>query len=595
MPSLHFLHPTQNGPKQIRLFKKITTLGADAANDIPLKDDSIEASHAYIVFDGRQYTISGVSKKSPITVNGRKVRSASLAHKDVVSLGDLSFTLDLFDELGASPRDHLQLELAGFRKLHEFTEKLMSGGSLEELLNHVIDLVIELTGADNGFLILKREDQGLDFTVARNLNRESIENAMSEVSDSIISRALESRRSIIVSDALNDREFGGSASVMNLKLNSVMCVPLITRSTLLGLLYVGSRKATNLFMPDQLQLLELIAAQASLLIQNAILVNELKLGKKELSERIEQLRYGQMIGSCDGMREVFKKIERIAPIDIPVLIQGETGTGKELVAKEIHHASPRVKGPFVAINCGAIPRELLESELFGHLRGAFTGAVATKMGKFKAANGGTLFLDEVGDMPIELQVKLLRALEERRIVPVGDTKGEDIDIRIVAATNRPLEKAIQEGKFREDLYYRLNVVTLWLPPLRERGGDALLIAKYILNRYAGEYDRKIKGFSPRAIEAIHRHAWPGNVRELENRIKKAIIMAEKNLIEPEDLDLSQDSSPAIRPLAEAREEFQRTYILEALRRNGGNRTKTALMLDVDPRTIFRYLEKIGDE
>jgi transcriptional regulator with PAS, ATPase and Fis domain len=238
---------------------------------------------------------------------------------------------------------------------------------------------------------------------------------------------------------------------------------------------------------------------------------------------------------------VFRKVEKIAPTDISVLITGETGTGKELIAREIHARSPRAGKPFVTINCGAIPENLLESELFGHVKGAFTGAVANKQGKFQAADGGTLFLDEIGEMPLELQVKLLRAIQERVVVRVGDTRAESVDIRILAATNRDLEKEIAGGRFREDLYYRLNVVNLQLPPLRARGEDVIVIARYLLSRYTREFDAKVKGFSPNASVAMRKHNWPGNIRELENRIKKAIVLCESTVIGPDDLGLTADS------------------------------------------------------
>ena len=278
-----------------------------------------------------------------------------------------------------------------------------------------------------------------------------------------------------------------------------------------------------------------------------------------------------------------------------MLITGETGTGKELIAREIHNRSPRAGKPFITINCGAIPENLLESELFGHVKGAFTGAVANKQGKFQAADGGTLFLDEIGEMPIELQVKILRALQERVVYRVGDTRPETCDIRILAATNRDLEKEIAAGRFREDLYYRLNVVNVELPPLRERGDDVLVIARYLLSRYSREYDVKVKGLSPNAAVAIRKHAWPGNIRELENRIKKAIVLCESSVIGPDDLGLTGDVLPQILTLAEAKDKFQRDYINEVLALNNGNRTKTARDLGVDPRTVFRHLEKESDE
>ncbi len=340
-----------------------------------------------------------------------------------------------------------------------------------------------------------------------------------------------------------------------------------------------------------MRVLTVLAAQASLIVANALLLNELQVDNKKLAERLEAVRFGEIVGTSPPMQAVYRKVEKIAPTDISVLITGETGTGKELIAREIHTRSPRAGKPFVTINCGAIPENLLESELFGHVKGAFTGAVANKLGKFQSADGGTLFLDEVGEMPLELQVKLLRAIQERVVVRVGDTRSESVDIRILTATNRDLEKEIAGGRFREDLYYRLNVVNLQLPPLRARGEDVIVIARYLLSRYTREFDAKVKGFSPNATVAMRKHAWPGNIRELENRIKKAIVLAESTVIGPDDLGLSADNLPAILTLAEAKDKFQREYINEVLAVNNGNRTKTARDLGVDPRTIFRHLEK----
>jgi transcriptional regulator with PAS, ATPase and Fis domain len=294
------------------------------------------------------------------------------------------------------------------------------------------------------------------------------------------------------------------------------------------------------------------------------------------------------------MRAVYRRVDKVAATDVSVLITGETGTGKELIAREIHDRSDRSDGPFVTINCGAIPENLLESELFGHARGAFTGAVAARAGKFQAADRGTLFLDEIGEMPMNLQVKILRAIQERTVTRVGETRSEKVDIRIVAATHRVLPDLIASNLFREDLYYRLNVVNLHLPPLRARGDDVVLLAKFLLSKFAEELNPKVKGFTPNALIAIRKYEWPGNVRQLENRIKKAIVLCDKTLVGPEDLDLFPETLSAIMTLATAREEFQRRYILEVLERNNGNRTKTARDLGVDPRTIFRYLEKEPD-
>jgi transcriptional regulator with PAS, ATPase and Fis domain len=277
-----------------------------------------------------------------------------------------------------------------------------------------------------------------------------------------------------------------------------------------------------------------------------------------------------------------------------VLILGETGTGKELVAREVHRLSGRKKGPFISINCGAIPENLLESELFGHKKGAFTGAVADKIGKFEAAMTGTIFLDEIGEMPANLQVKLLRVLQERTIERVGDLQPRPIDIRVVAATNKEVDGEIREGRFREDLLYRLNEVTLDLPPLRERGDDIIQLARYFLNQYADQYGSRARGFTNDCTKAMKAYFWPGNVRQLESRIKKAVIMSDRALLNSEDLGILKSERRHIRPLAEAEEAFKLQYVREILEMNNWNKAQTARDLDVDPRTIFRYIEKFDD-
>jgi len=300
---------------------------------------------------------------------------------------------------------------------------------------------------------------------------------------------------------------------------------------------------------------------------------------------------------------VYNRVEKVAGTDITVLVTGETGTGKELIAREVHNRSPRAKGPFITVNCGAIPENLIESELFGHVKGSFTGAVANQIGKFHAADKGTIFLDEVGELPLQLQVKLLRVLQEKQIQRVGEAKTMPIDVRVVAATNRDLADEVRHGRFREDLFFRLNVIGIELPPLRERGDDVLLIARYLAKRYAKEYGRDIdpnKAFAVSAHHAMMKFAWPGNIRQLENHIKKALVLAEGPQITAKDLDLeapegAKNDDQLILPLAEAREAWQREYINRILALNGGNRTKTARDLGVDPRTIFRHLEKEGKD
>jgi transcriptional regulator with GAF, ATPase, and Fis domain len=423
------------------------------------------------------------------------------------------------------------------------------------------------------------------------VQREALHDASGAVSDSIVSKVIETKRPIIVSDALTDTTFGKSESVIALKLSSVMCVPLLNQGEIVGALYVANDEIKHLFDRRQLDLLTIYASQASLILQNAMLLSALRADKEKLSAELSDKRFGEIIGACPSMMEVFRKLQKVAATDISVLITGETGTGKELIARELHRRSNREKGPFVTVNCGAIPENLIESEMFGHVKGAFTGAIASRPGKFQLADGGTLFLDEVGELPQQMQVKLLRALQERVVFRVGDNRPEKCDIRIISATNRNLDEMIKTGDFREDLYYRLNVVNLWLPPLRERGDDVFIIAKVLLSKYAEELGSPVRGFSPIALAGIRKYSWPGNIRQLENRIKKALVLCDKTLLGPEDLDLGEDAQTQIVPLEKAKEDFQRRYVLDVLERNNGNRTQTARDLGVDPRTIFRYLEK----
>ncbi len=598
MPSIKWVRPAGR-PKIFSVYKKITSLGRATANDVAIDDRSMAEHHAQIVFDGKAFNLNEVDLEADIQVNQKKKRRVRLEHGDRIDLGKVELHFSLFDEAdrdedeeGASTGVSDERSVAaGMRQLHELSQRLMQARDMNEKLSLLMDAVIAATHAAKGFLVLLEAGE-TRVAVARNLGGKNVEGA--QLSDSIIARVIETRQPLIVSDALSDTHFGRSESVMNLQLASVMCAPLLAEGQLLGLIYLGNDSVRGLFGEAALEILTVFAAQASLLLQNAQLLDQLRNDKGELEKQLHEKRFGDIVGTNPSLVEVFRKVEKVAGTDISVLITGETGTGKELIAREVHRRSPRKDGPFVVVNCGAIPENLMESELFGHVRGAFTGAVATRAGKFQAAHQGTLFLDEIGELPLGLQVKLLRALQERTVTKVGDTKPERVDIRVVAATNRDLEAEIKKGAFREDLFYRLNVVNLHLPPLRERGDDTVLLAKFLLAKYAEELNPKVKGFTPNALIAIRKYEWPGNVRQLENRLKKAIVLCDKTLIGPEDLDLFAEALAPIMTLTQAREDFQRRYILEVLERNNGNRTKTARDLGVDPRTIFRYLEKEDD-
>ena len=340
--------------------------------------------------------------------------------------------------------------------------------------------------------------------------------------------------------------------------------------------------------PVQLDVLRVVLQRASYLAN-------LELEKRELQKRSGKNEFEGLVGDSPQIQDIFRMVRRVAPSDVPVLITGESGTGKELVARAIHRQSPRQAAPFVPINCGAIPETLLESELFGYERGAFTGATQQRKGRIESAQGGTLFLDEIGDIPLGLQVKLLRFLQDHEINRLGGKEAIAVDARIIAATNIDLQKAINEGRFREDLYYRLCVVSVAVPSLRERGSDVPLLARTFLMKFSEELKKPLKGFTPEAVDALTSHGWPGNVRELENRIKRAVVMAEGRYVTPEHLELQaavqgRGDTPSLKASRESRE---KDLVRLAMEKADGNISRAAAELGISRPTLYQLLARYG--
>ena len=586
--------------RTVPLLRTLTSAGRTADNGIVIDHPSVPGCAVQLErsADSLRITALASSRKAFPRVGGKAVQEAVLHPGESLTLGEVRLTVCLPQAPGAVSAEANEAAPAepsapsgddAMATLLKFSEAMLGNYQIGPLLRLMMDQVIALTHADRGFLLLM--ENGVPVVkVARNPKRENIPDASVLMSESIVRKVLETRQPQLVHDALSDPDFCQSASVLTRGFLSVLCTPLVEKGEVIGLIYLGNDRYAHRFGAQALELLKIWSAQGSLILSNALLMNELKTDNETLREVMDTQHFGGLIGTSAAMRDIYRKIARVASANVSVLIVGETGTGKELVAREIHQRSPRAKGPFVTINCGAIPENLLESELFGHLRGAFTGAVATRRGKFQAADGGTLFLDEIGEMPLNLQVKILRALQERVVTKVGDSRADPIDIRVVAATNRVLKDEIRAGRFREDLYYRLNVVELELPPLRARGDDIPLLAGAFLGQSVQELGGKVKGFSSGALTAMRRYAWPGNVRELENRIKKAVVLADRAMLSDADLELDAGLPREIMTLAQAKEDFQRRYIDQVLEMNSGNRTQTARDLDVDPRTIYRHLE-----
>ena len=399
---------------------------------------------------------------------------------------------------------------------------------------------------------------------------------------------------MLSNDALESPGFVEAASLLATQTRSLLAVPLTASDATLGVIYLATSDPIAWFDEDHLQLVTAIAAVAAIAIEKLRHVEWLESENLRLREELELS--ADMIGESQRMRDVYQRIARVAPTDSTVLILGESGTGKELAARAIHQNSPRANSPFVAINCAALTETLLESELFGHERGAFTGAIAQKKGKLEIAQGGAIFLDEIGEMPLSQQAKLLRVLQEREFERVGGTRTLKADIRVIAATNRNLETAITQGAFRQDLYYRLNVVTLTLPPLSERQSDIPLLASYFITKYAAKCKRQIRGLSPAARAALLAYDWPGNVRELENAIERAVVLGSDEMIQPEDLPEAllevESTETGSADYHEAVKEAKKQLILRACEQSGSY-VEAARLLNVHPNYLHRLIRNLN--
>jgi Nif-specific regulatory protein len=425
-------------------------------------------------------------------------------------------------------------------------------------------------------------------------------------SRSVVRRVLRERAAVLVGNAA--AEMSGTASIMGARIQSTIGVPLWDGEVLRGVIQCDNRTTAALFRERDLDLLLGISAQATLAIENARLLQRLRLAEEQLRgenrylKSKEERRRIDIIGESPAMRELFRQVEKVTDTRATVCIEGETGTGKELIASVVHYQGRRRDKLFVAQNCAAVPDNLLESELFGHRKGAFTGAVEDKKGLFEVADGGTLFLDEIGEMSLGLQAKLLRVLQEGEIRSIGSTQSRQVDVRIICATNRSLEKEVAAGRFRQDLYYRLKVFPLRLPPLRERREDIPRLCEHFLRRYAGELKKVVGGFVPEAMDQLVAYGWPGNVRELENEVQRLVIQ-----VEPGAFITSELLSPQIRQveglldriapkkgtLKDMMEEVERWLLQQALREHGGNKTKTAETLGITREGLHKKLAKFG--
>jgi Nif-specific regulatory protein len=415
------------------------------------------------------------------------------------------------------------------------------------------------------------------------------------VSKTVVARVFREQSGLLMTNVSSNTELKKSASFAELPVHSLLCAPLVISGRVAGVIYLDTQDARVRFDANHLQMLTAITSLASLALDNIGYLEKLQEENRELRTQITIQH--NMVGSSGRMREVFEFIRRVAPTDSTVLIQGESGTGKELVAHAIHTNSKRANAPFVPINCAAIAENLLESELFGYEKGAFTGAVTQKKGKIETAAGGTLFLDEIGELALPLQAKLLRVLQQREFERVGGTKPIKVDLRLVAATNQDLEQAVEEGKFRKDLFYRLNVVSISMPPLRERRDDILPLAEHFIDKTAKKCNTRAKPLSPEAKLSLANYDWPGNVRELENAIERALVLGATDSILVEDLPdaISETATHAGAPTtkyAGAMKDTKRQVILQALQEANGSYIEAAKSLGLHPNSLLRLIRRL---
>ena len=463
------------------------------------------------------------------------------------------------------------------------------------LLEKVLEIAMETLDAERGFILLTAETQaeGFEVKARRNFTEKQLGDVV-RLSTSVVTEVLRSGEPLLIYEALQDERFGGAESIVLQQIQSIACVPLRLKDRQVGAIYLDSLTKRGRFTRDNLPFLNAFANQAAVAIENAQLYQTLRDENRHLRTEVQRLHgFDEIIGQSTRMRDVFDIMSRVLDNDATVLIEGESGTGKELVARAIHYNGHRKDAPFIAIFCGALSDELLESELFGHKKGAFTGATSDKKGLFEAADGGTIFLDEVGDLSPRLQTALLRVLQEGEVKRVGETHIRKVDVRVVSATNRLLQDLVREGSFREDLVYRLNTISVMMPPLRHRRSDIPLLAQHFLDQYAVRGRAHIRGFTPEALDALRGYAWPGNVRELENTIERAVVLTRSDLIDVADLRLpDRETVPSFEPGITLKE-AERRLVLHTLDDCSGNISETARVLGVSRRWLHYKLKEWG--
>jgi Nif-specific regulatory protein len=495
-----------------------------------------------------------------------------------------------------------QVDLDRFQTLIEINALINSDFSdLRAVLQRIVESATRLTeGEASSLLLVNPENNKLYFEIALGSKAPQMHQFSLEMGEGVAGWVALHNRSVIVNDTDEDprhkRDIGRQ---IDYPASSILAVPMRIKERCIGVLEILNKKNNKSFGEDDLQWLEIFSNQAAIAIQNARDFQRVRKEVDLLQDRVNTDEgYHTLVWGSPTMEEQLRLVERIAPTDSTVLILGESGVGKELIAEQIHLNSHRSRKPFVRVNCAALPATLLESELFGHVKGAFTDAIQDRRGRFELADGGTIFLDEIGDLPLPLQAKMLRVIQEKTFERLGASESISVDVRIVTATNKDIERLVEQGEFRSDLYYRLNVLPLTIPPLRRRTEDIPELAEFFLKRFSRETNKHIVGFSEEAMESLLSYQWPGNVRELENAIERAVVISQHDRILPEDLLIHQSPSAEHRQyqgksLKDSINLFKKQFIREALNRHNGNHTETARELEIQRSYLSKLVKDLN--
>jgi transcriptional regulator with GAF, ATPase, and Fis domain len=587
------------------------SIGRDESNQLCLNDTAVSRKHCRIERLDQQYQVLDLGSHNGTFVNGIPIRHKQIEHGDTICVGKSEFVFLLHEGEVVSNSKMLLSDLASadsyttmrldhpaalpkfgvevgriardLATLFRISNVINSIRESELLQREVLRLIFDVIPAENGAVVLVADVDDETGSICTWSRRGGAEQSI-EIQRQLVQRAIWERSAVFTNSASDSSE-----------VRNVLCVPLVAVERTIGVIYLTSLRPAPPFRENHIHFLSSVSRITAVALENILALDALRSENRRLNAEIDPS--SKLVGESRQISQIEEFISRVAQSDSTVLIRGESGTGKEVVARAIHQSSPRQSRPFIAINCAAIPETLLESELFGHEKGAFTGAAAMRKGRFEAAEDGTLFLDEIGELASPMQAKLLRVLQQKEFERVGGTRPIQFKARVLAATNKNLEQAIKAGEFRQDLYYRLNVVSVTLPPLREHRDDIPLLALYFASKYAQRSKRPFKGVSQDARKLLESYSWPGNVRELENAVEHAIVLGLTDEILPEDLPNvileEQSAGVAGARYHEVLNETKKRLVLSSLREANGSVSAAAKLLGIHPKYLHRLVRNLN--